>query len=48
MNQINYAREYSDTLAQSFPYVLRFGELYSTPNNGRYRFSGCKKSSFPL
>ena len=39
MNQINYARAYSDMLAQAFPYELRFGDLYGTPNNGHYHFS---------
>lgn len=37
MADINYAKEYSEALAQMFPYVLNFGRLYSTPNNGRYR-----------
>ena len=48
MNQINYARAYSDSLAQAFPYELRFGDLYGTPNNGRYRFSGGKKIELPV
>lgn len=48
MNQINYARAYSDMLAQAFPYELRFGDLYGTPNNGRYRFSGGKKIELPV
>ena len=34
---LNYATEYSRALSQAFPYVLNFGALYSTPNNGRYR-----------
>ena len=37
MATLNYAVEYSASLAQAFPYVLYFGHLYSTPNNGRYR-----------
>lgn len=34
---LNYAAQYSDALANAFPYVLNFGALYATPNNGRYR-----------
>ena len=34
---VNYAQEYSNALAQQYPYVLNFGALYATPNNGRYR-----------
>lgn len=34
---INYAESYSRALAQAYPYVLNFGALYATPNNGRYR-----------
>ncbi len=37
MPAINYAESYSRELAQAYPYVLNFGALYATPNNGRYR-----------
>lgn len=37
MAGINYAAQYSRELAQAYPYVLNFGALYATPNNGRYR-----------
>ena len=37
MADINYAASYSAALANAFPYVLNFGRLYATPNNGRYR-----------
>lgn len=37
MAAINYAQEYSSALAQAYPFVLNFGALYATPNNGRYR-----------
>lgn len=37
MPTINYAAEYSRDLANAYPYVLNFGALYATPNNGRYR-----------
>lgn len=38
MAKLNYATEYMQALEQMFPYVLYFGELFSTPNNGRYRW----------
>ena len=37
MNPINYAAQYAQALANAYPYVLHFGALYATPNNGRYR-----------
>ena len=37
MPALNYAAQYAQALAQAFPYVLNFGALYATPNNGRYR-----------
>ena len=42
MNELNYAKVYSEALAQAFPYALNFGALYATKNNGRYRFKGGK------
>lgn len=47
MANINYAVEYSQALAQAFPYVLNFGALYNTPNNGRYRWMGAKTIEIP-
>lgn len=47
MAAINYAKEYSRELAQSFPFVLYFGDLYSTPNNGRYRWINAKTIEIP-
>lgn len=47
MAGINYATQYSRELAQAFPYVLNFGALYSTPNNGRYRITGAKTIEIP-
>ena len=38
MTAINYATQYSQALAQEYPYVLYFGDLFATPNNGRYRW----------
>ena len=37
MATLNYAAQYSQELANAYPYVLNFGALYATPNNGRYR-----------
>lgn len=47
MNAINYAKEYNRALSQRFPYVLNFGALYSTPNNGRYRWVNAKTIEIP-
>ena len=44
---INYATEYSRALSQMWPYVLNFGKLYSTPNNGRYRWVNSKTIEIP-
>lgn len=44
---INYATEYQRALEQAFPYVLYFGKLYSTPNNGRFRWVNAKTIEIP-
>lgn len=44
---MNYATSYQQALAQKFPYVLNFGALYATPNNGRYRWTGAKTIEIP-
>lgn len=44
---LNYATEYQTELEQQFPYVLYFGALYSTPNNGRYRWLNSKTIEIP-
>ncbi len=44
---MNYVKTYSDALAASWPYVLHFGALYATPNNGRYRFGAGKSIEIP-
>lgn len=46
-NALNYATQYQSALAQAFPYVLNFGDLYSTPNNGRYRWVNSKTIEIP-
>lgn len=38
MAPLNYAKQYQQNLEQEFPYVLYFGALFNTPNNGRYRW----------
>lgn len=48
MNELNYAKVYSQQLAQAFPYALNFGALYATENNGRYRFKGGKTVEIPV
>lgn len=44
---LNYATEYSRALSQMWPYVLNFGALYNTPNNGRYRWVNAKTIEIP-
>lgn len=47
MADLNYAVQYSNALAQAFPYVLNFGALYTTPNNNRYRVVNAKTIEIP-
>lgn len=47
MSALNYATEYQRELEQAFPYVLYFGALYNTPNNGRYRWLNGKTIEVP-
>ena len=44
---LNYATEYQRALEQAFPYSLYFGALYSTPNNGRFRWINSKTIEIP-
>ena len=44
---LNYATDYQSALEQAFPYVLYFGKLYSTPNNGRFRWTNSKTIEIP-
>lgn len=44
---LNYAKQYSAYLAQAFPYVLYFGALYATPNNGRFKWVNGKTIELP-
>ena len=47
MGALNYATEYQRALEQNFPYVLNFGALYATPNNGKYRWVNAKTIEIP-
>lgn len=47
MPAINYAVNYASELSQAYPYVLNFGDLYATPNNGRYKWTGAKTIEIP-
>ncbi len=48
MNELNYAKVYSQQLAQAFPYVLNFGALYSAENKEKFRFKGGNKIELPI
>lgn len=47
MAALNYAVHYQQALEQNFPYVLYFGALYSTPNNGRFKWINAKTIEIP-
>lgn len=47
MALVNYATQYSQALAQAYPYALYFGALYATENNGRYRFVDGRTVAIP-
>lgn len=47
MDPVNYATDYLRALSQAWPYVLNFGALYSTPNNGRFRWVNAKTIEIP-
>lgn len=38
MNPVNYAQQYSQALAQTYPYVLHFAALRNTENDSRYKW----------
>ena len=44
---LNYATTYLRELSQAFPYVLNFGALYGTENNGRYRWINSRTIEIP-
>lgn len=47
MAVLNYAKQYQQALEQQFPYAMYFGALFSTPNNGRYRWVTCDTIQVP-
>lgn len=47
MPNLNYATQYQQALEQAYPYALYFGKLYSTPNNGRFRWVNAKTIEIP-
>ena len=47
MGALNYADQYQRTLEQNFPYVLNYGALYASPNNGKYRWLDSKTIEIP-
>lgn len=47
MAALNYVTQYTQALVQAYPYVLHFGALYATPNNGRFRWTGAKTIEIP-
>lgn len=47
MPALNYATDYNRELDSAFPYVLNFGALYATPNNGRFRWVNAKTIEIP-
>lgn len=48
MATLNYAQQYSQALAQAFPYALYFGALYNTPNNSLYKVTGADTIKIPV
>lgn len=47
MAAVNYAEAYEKALAQAYPNVLNFGELYNTSNNSVYKFVDSKTIHIP-
>ncbi len=48
MAVINYAEAYASALAQAYPYVLNFGELYNTENKSKYKVVDAKTIKIPV
>ncbi len=44
---LNYAVDYGRALEQNYPYVLNYGALYATPNNGRFRRVNARTIEIP-
>lgn len=47
MSALNYATQYSQALAQAYPYVLHFAALRSTENDARYKWTGANTIQIP-
>ena len=47
MAAVNYAEAYEKALAQAYPNVLNFGELYNVANNQTYKFVDSKTIHIP-
>ena len=47
MGAVNYAESYERALAQAYPNVLNFGELYNVANNQTYKFVDAKTIHIP-
>lgn len=47
MAAVNYAEKYERALAQAYPNVLNFGELYNVANNSIYTFLNAKTIHIP-
>lgn len=47
MAAVNYAESYERALAQAYPNVLNFGELYNVANNKTYKFVDSKTIHIP-
>lgn len=47
MPALNYAVQYSQALAQAYPYVLHFAALRSTENDGRYKWVNANTIQVP-
>lgn len=47
MPALNYATQYSQALAQAYPYVLHFAALRSTANDARYKWTGANTIQIP-
>lgn len=47
MAAVNYAERYERALAQAYPNVLNFGELYNVANNQTYKFVDAKTIHIP-
>lgn len=47
MGAVNYAEAYEKALAQAYPNVLNFGELYNVANNQTYKFVDSKTIHIP-